>query len=246
MLVATVLGVALALLTSTGASAQNVRIRHSFFGAHDSTDFSYSRIHEGAVRLWSVGVRWEDIELTKGHYTWTRLDQLVTDAQQAHAEVTMVVAMTPRWYASKDTNPPTTVKPYKRFVRALMQRYKSFHGSRGIAAYQVWNEANIKTYWTGSLTKLAALTKAIHHAALLPPAPRGQARLAVRRRGGAQPVPPPDLRPPHRGARGLDQAAPPGAAPPAPGGRARIEGHLEHRGQLRHGDRRARDRAPDL
>ena len=30
-----------------------------------------------------------------------------------------------------------------------MKRYRSFHGARGIANYQVWNEANITTFWTG-------------------------------------------------------------------------------------------------
>jgi hypothetical protein len=159
---AAVLGLVLTLLASAPASATNVRVRHSFFGTHDSSDLSYSRIHEGAVRLWSVGVQWNDIETSRGHYSWARLDQLVSAAQQAHAEVTMVVAMTPRWYASKDTNPPGTLKPYKAFVKALMRRYRSFHGSRGVAAYQVWNEVNINTYWTGTLTKLAALTKAMH------------------------------------------------------------------------------------
>ena len=56
---------------------------------------SYAQLHEGAVRLWDVGVQWREVESTRGVYTWTRLDQLVSEAQAAHAEVTMVVAMTP-------------------------------------------------------------------------------------------------------------------------------------------------------
>jgi hypothetical protein len=144
------------------AAATDVRVRHTLFGMHDATSSSYAQIDEGAVRLWDVGVQWRDIERTKGHYTWARLDDLVTAAQQAHAEVTMVVAMTPSFYASAPTRPPRSLTPYRHFVKALMKRYKNFHGTRGIAAYQVWNEANIGTFYTGSMARLASMTKAMH------------------------------------------------------------------------------------
>jgi polysaccharide biosynthesis protein PslG len=75
--------------------------------------------------------------------------------------VTMVVAMTPRFYAAAPTDPPHRIGPYKAFVRALMKRYQSFHGSRGIDAYQVWNEGNISTFWTGTPGQLARLTRAM-------------------------------------------------------------------------------------
>ena len=154
----------LAFVGCMPASASNVPVRHSLFGMHDGTTASTSlaRLHEGSVRLWDVGVRWNEVERTRGHYDFSRLDQLVTAAQKAHAEVTMVVAMTPKWYSSSPTSPPRTLTPYKNFVRALMKRYHSFHGKRGIDAYQVWNEANIATFWTGTMPRLAALTKAMY------------------------------------------------------------------------------------
>ncbi len=156
----------LALVACTPASASNVRVRHSLFGMHDGTATSSSlgQIHEGAVRLWDVGVQWRDVEThVNGHrYDWTRLDQLVSAAQAAHAEVTMVVAGTPRFYSANPWNVPAQQIPaYKAFVKALMKRYRSFHGARGIAAYQVWNEANIKTFWTGTVGRMAQLTRAM-------------------------------------------------------------------------------------
>src|SRR5262245_47268600 len=154
----------LALVGCMPASAANVRVTRAYFGMHDSTaaTTSYGEIHEGAIRLWDVGVQWREIEKTKGVYDFTRLDQLVSAAQAAHAEVTMVVAMTPSFYASSPTKPPRSLTAYKNFVKALMKRYKNFHGGRGIGAYQVWNEANITTFWTGRMPQLAALTKAMH------------------------------------------------------------------------------------
>jgi hypothetical protein len=149
--------------TWADARAAHVRVRHVLFGAADPTadSASLTRINEGSVRLWGVGVRWDEVQTSRHHYDWARLDQLVTAAQAAHAEVTMVVAMTPSFYASKPTDPPQNIDAYRQFVRALMKRYRSFHGQRGIAAYQVWNEVNISTYWTGTTRQLAELTRAM-------------------------------------------------------------------------------------
>ena len=156
---------ALALVGCMPASASDVRVRHTLFGMHDGTGStsSLTQVDAGAVRLWDVGVRWREIERKRGHYHWAKLDELVSNAQAAHAEVTMVVAGTPRFY-SKDMwkLPAKHIAAYKHFVKALMKRYKNFHGARGIAAYQVWNEANIATFWTGSFGMMARLTKAMH------------------------------------------------------------------------------------
>jgi hypothetical protein len=155
----------LALVGCMPASASNVRVRHAFFGMHDGTgsSSSYAVVHEGAIRLWDVGTQWQQIETSKGVYNWTRLDQLVTAAQAAHAEVTFVVAMTPHFYSSDPTKlPATKIGAYKTFVTKLMQRYKSFNGSRGIEAYEVWNEANIGTFWKGTPATMAKLTKAMY------------------------------------------------------------------------------------
>jgi hypothetical protein len=142
-----------------GAQANNVRIRHSFFGMHDGSMLSMGPLGVGSVRLWDAGVTWQQIEQTPGHYTWGPLDTLVSQAQAAHVSVTMVVAMTPTFYntAHDPRKPPTDLAHYKAFVSALMHRYKNFHGQRGIASYQSWNEPNITTFWTGSMGKLAKL-----------------------------------------------------------------------------------------
>ena len=163
--VITALVATLALVGCMPASASNVRVRHALFGMHDSTTStaSFPEIHEGSVRLWDVGARWSEIETTKGHYDFAHLDDLVSEAQQHHAEVTMVVGWTPSFYSSDPTKlPATSIPQYRAFVKALMKRYKNFHGKRGIAAYEVWNESNISTFWTGSASEMAKLTKVMH------------------------------------------------------------------------------------
>ncbi len=155
------LAAALVLSVCLPASAVDVRVRHTLFGMHDGTGSSesFQHVHEGAVRLWDVGVQWQQVETSRGHYSWATLDQLVAQAQAAHAEVTMVVALTPHFYAARPTDPPRNLDRYRAFVRALMKRYRSFHGHRGIAAYEVWNEANISTFWTGTPAKMAQMTR---------------------------------------------------------------------------------------
>ena len=141
------------------ADAHDVRVSHHLFGVHDASLQASGKIHEGAVRLWDVGTTWQQIETSRRHYDWTRLDQLVSAAQAAHQEVTMVVAMTPSFYASDPTRPPRKLSHYADFLRALMKRYRDFHGSRGIDAYMVWNEANLKTFWSGSFHTMAKLSR---------------------------------------------------------------------------------------
>ncbi len=147
------------------ASATDVRVHHVLFGMHEDSDLSFEAVHEGAVRLWDVGVQWREVETHRGgrKYDWSRLDSLVSDAQAAGAEVTMVVAGTPRFYSKNPWHlPMRRIAAYKAFVSALMHRYRDFHGRRGIAAYQVWNESNISTFWTGSVREMARLTKAMY------------------------------------------------------------------------------------
>jgi polysaccharide biosynthesis protein PslG len=160
--VLTALVATLALLVSVApASAHDVRVRHALYGVHDSSLRSFSAVHEGSIRLWDTGVQWREIEKKRGRYSWGRLDQLVTAAQHAHAEVTFVMAMTPHFYSPTPTKPPRRLAPFKAFVRAAMKRYRVFHGSRGIAAYQVWNEANISNFWTGTPLGMARLVRAV-------------------------------------------------------------------------------------
>ena len=155
--------------TTVAASADQVRIRHSLFGMHDGTSTlkgdpvsggSFAVLHEGWIRLWDTGVQWQNIETSPNHYTWTRLDTLVTAARSHHARVTLVVAGTPSFYSSTPWNVPSgRVDEYQRFVRKVMKRYQG-----RIDSYQVWNEANISTFWTGTQHRMAQLTKAMAHA----------------------------------------------------------------------------------
>jgi hypothetical protein len=141
---------------------QTIRVAPDFFGIHDGSQQSYGRIQFGSVRLWDAGVTWRNIETSPGVYNWHSLDTLVSAAQAHGVEVTLVLAMTPSFYADAATLPPTQLSHYADYVRAVMTRYRDFNGQRGIAAYQVWNEGNVSSFWTGTPYQLADLTRIVH------------------------------------------------------------------------------------
>ena len=143
------------------AQADAVRPPRAFFGMHDSSMRAYDTLTYGSLRLWDAGVTWPDIETSPGVYDWSALDALVSAAQEHGVEVTLVLAMTPSFYGPASTLPPTDLTAYADYVRAVMTRYRDFNGQRGIAAYEVWNEGNVPTFWTGTPAQLAQLTRIV-------------------------------------------------------------------------------------
>ncbi len=150
------------------AHVHKVKVDPRLFGVHDYFQNSLRRSGTGSIRLWDSGTQWKDIFPTEGDPSWDRLDSYVTKAHQDGTEVTLVLGLTPAYAAANPDDPaypksmPDLAK-YTDYVRAVMTRYdKSHWGYRGIAAYQVWNEANISTFWTGTYDDLGQLVKAVH------------------------------------------------------------------------------------
>jgi len=123
----------------------------------------------GAVRLWDAGVRWDQVQPKKGKYQWAALDSAVAAAERAGAsEILYVLGSTPKWAASRFSGtdlygPGTASLPkkssyYLKYAKAVAERYQG-----RITAYQIWNEANTRSFYNGGTydgwIKLAALTK---------------------------------------------------------------------------------------
>ncbi len=138
-----------------------VHVTHRYFGLHDASMHAYGHLPFGSLRLWDAGVAWDDVETAPNVFDWSRLDAYVSAAQAHDVQVTLVLAMTPSFYADSPTKPPTDLAMYARYVRAVMTRYRDFNGRRGIAAYQVWNEGNVANFWTGTPQQLAQMTQVV-------------------------------------------------------------------------------------
>ena len=158
-------------LVAMPATAQARTLPPEFFGLHVA---SLSRgavwsVSPTSVRLWDTGTRWDQIERKQGKYRWRPLDKAVKTARSAGAtEILYVLGSTPKWAASRFSStdiygPGTSSLPkkssyYLDFARAVAKRYKG-----RITAYQIWNEANTRSFYNGGTydgwIKLAALTK---------------------------------------------------------------------------------------
>ena len=160
LLAAAVAGAVVATLSpAVPAAAVNAKVDKRFFGVHDADPTSWPRLSVGSLRLWDAGVTWRDIETSPGVFDFGRLDAQVARANAAGAEVTLVLGMTPDFYATTPagrTSMPTSLDAWARYVRAVVTRYgATATGPRRIAAYQVWNEANVTGYWTGTPQQMA-------------------------------------------------------------------------------------------
>jgi hypothetical protein len=160
--VATVLAVS--LLPAAGADAAKApKISKAFFGMTDSDPIgpSWPRGTVGSIRLWDSATAWNQIETSRGHFDFSRLDAIVATARAKGARPLLVLGQTPRFWASRPTlagaygrgavsMPNRTA--WKRYVGRVVARYGA------TIDYQVWNEPNVTGYWRGTQKQMAILT----------------------------------------------------------------------------------------
>ena len=179
-LLASLVAVALVIPVATPAQAARIKdpsknlkgtvIQDSLFGLHvnGAERGVWPTINFGSLRLWDNATSWTNIETSKGVFDWTNLDRAVSNANQnGVTDFLMVLSGTPTW-ATNQRNPislpapnasgvPANMADWDDWVRAVATRYKG-----KITNYQPWNEANLKTFYTGTPAQMAELTKRAH------------------------------------------------------------------------------------
>lgn len=118
----------------------------------------------GLHRLWDLGVAWRDVNPAPGQFRWDTLDAEIAQVEASGSRPMLVLGLTPQWAAANPNagdprwgpgtaSPPKNNADWQAYVQAVVDRY----GKR-IAAYEVWNEANLQTFWTGTPEQMAQLT----------------------------------------------------------------------------------------
>jgi hypothetical protein len=126
-------------------------------------------IGAGYHRLWDMAVAWKDVNPAPGVFTWATLDQRVAQAEASGAIPMLVLGLTPQWAAADPSagdprwgagtaSPPANMNTFQSYVDAVVSRY----GPR-IGAYEVWNEANLPTFWTGTPVQMANMTQIAYY-----------------------------------------------------------------------------------
>jgi len=120
----------------------------------------------GSIRLWDSGVSWGKVQQSKSTYWWNGMDAAISTANTQKAQIMVVLGSTPTWAASNKKagsypNPGAASVPnmtvWKNWVTAVVKRY-----GPSIQAYQIWNEANLPTFFQGSPKQMADLTQAAY------------------------------------------------------------------------------------
>jgi polysaccharide biosynthesis protein PslG len=127
-------------------------------------------VYLGSPRLWDTTTSWADLEKSPGVFTWDALDQAMAKVDQYGAGpggVLMVLGGTPAWASATPSasalpypgasGMPTDLAYWDQWVTAVVTRYQG-----RIKNWQVWNEANLQTFFTGTPAQMADLTRRAH------------------------------------------------------------------------------------
>jgi hypothetical protein len=114
-------------------------------------------------RLWDASVAWPNLEPSKNHWRFEMLDHYVAMAAEHHVGLLLPLGLSPAWasarplekstYAPGFAAEPRDLEDWRTYVRTVAQRYKGH-----IHAYEIWNEPNLKLFWTGTVDQMIALT----------------------------------------------------------------------------------------
>lgn len=131
----------------------------TLFGIAAPVDWGAPGVPVGYLRLWDAGVSWRQMQPdgTKP-IDWSKMDLTVQMASRIGARVMYVLGDTPAWAnGGKEGNvPPSNLQAAADFIGQMCSRYGG-----AVSSYEVWNEGNLTTFWTGSMDELADLTERV-------------------------------------------------------------------------------------
>jgi hypothetical protein len=122
-----------------------------------SASVAFKNLHTLGVTWIRVEVNWGDIEKTRGHCDWRKIDQAAYQASVYNIKIMAVLLQTPTWArpaGAGETYPsttPTELGYYGKFVTAFANRYTK-PGRASVKAVEVWNEPNVPGSWAGVKT----------------------------------------------------------------------------------------------
>lgn len=137
-------------------------IPDTYFGFHihhldDPTATPWPTMPVPAWRLWDAAVDWQSLEPNKGQWQFERLDHYVALAKQHDTNILLPFGRGPRWALARPQeygSEPRNLDDWRTYVRTVVTRYKG-----RIQAYEIWNEPNLKDFWTGTTDQMLTLTK---------------------------------------------------------------------------------------
>ena len=138
-----------------------------FFGMHihhagDTTPWPEVPFSEW--RLWDAYVAWPSLEPQKGRWHFETLDKYVALAERHNVGILLPLGLTPQWasarpqekstYQPGNAAEPRDIDDWRNYVKTVASRYKG-----RIREYEIWNEPNSKSFWSGDIEQMIDLTR---------------------------------------------------------------------------------------
>ena len=121
-----------------------------------------------ALRLWDTRTAWLNLEPANDVWDFRRLDRFIATANaNGTQDITLVLAGTPRWAAGRvadddaawlgpgSASMPKQLAEWREFVTTVATAYRG-----SITAYEIGNEPNIATFWSGTPDAYATYVQA--------------------------------------------------------------------------------------
>jgi hypothetical protein len=141
----------------------------SYFGLHihhldRPTPTPWPSVPVPEWRLWDADVTWSTLEPAMNQWQFDRLDRYLSLAQQHGTGILLTLGGSPQWASARPqlssnytpgfSAEPANIDDWRNYVRTVATRYKG-----KIQAYEIWNEPNLKEFWSGTIDQLVILTK---------------------------------------------------------------------------------------
>jgi hypothetical protein len=161
---------------NTMAPWSTAPIPNTLFGMTVSklgTTYNWPGLGTQILRLWDTGTTWANLEPTKGAWNFTRLDMYVSymRTNAPNGNILYTLGQTPTWASSTPTisssygmgagGPPTNMADWSNYVTTLATRYKG-----KIQYWELWNEPDQRTMYTGNAAQLVQLATVARQALL--------------------------------------------------------------------------------
>lgn len=139
----------------------------NFFGLHihhaaDTTP--WPEVPFAQWRLWDAYVAWPNLEPRKGKWRFETLDKDWELANHHGVGLLLPLGLSPDWASSRpeeksayhpgNAAEPKDLEDWHNYVRSVATRYKG-----RIHDYEIWNEPNLKEFWTGDVDQMVGLTR---------------------------------------------------------------------------------------
>jgi hypothetical protein len=118
-------------------------------------------------RLWDASVAWPNLEPARDKWSFEKLDRYLAMARLTKVEVLLPLGLSPVWAAARPTerssygpgnaSEPALLTDWTKYVDTVARRYAG-----RIAAYEIWNEPNAASFFSGSTAEMVKLTCAAY------------------------------------------------------------------------------------